>query len=107
MEAGINDNAYSIAYNVSKAGLIRFAASLQTEIAHTNIRTFSLHPGQVTNTKLSDINYVTKDYVREQAPDLAKHIKGILGQILDCSPRLPAWSCCFLFSPKVVISILC
>src|SRR5271170_7280307 len=92
---------YSSSYSVSKAGIIRFAGILQAELKDTNIRTFSLHPGQVKNTKLSDINYVTKDYVREAKPEIPKLIGGILNQILDCDPRLPAWSSCFLSTSKV------
>jgi hypothetical protein len=74
---------------------------LQNELKDTNIRTFVLHPGQVGTTKLSDINYVTKDYVRKAAPEIPKLIEGVLMTILDCTPKLPAWSCCFLFTSKV------
>jgi len=81
--------------------MVRFATTLQVELKDTNIRTFVLHPGQIGTTKLGDINYVTKDYVRKAAPEIPKLIEGVLMTILDCSPRLPAWSCCFLFSSKV------
>lgn len=81
--------------------MVRFAGTLQNELKDTNIRTFVLHPGQVGTTKLSDINYVTKDYVRKAAPEIPKLIEGVLKTILDCTPKLPAWSCCFLFSSKV------
>lgn len=40
--------------------------------------------------------------MREEKPEIAKHIGGILTTILDCDPRLPAWCACFCFSPKVM-----
>jgi len=40
--------------------------------------------------------------VRELEPEIPKLIGGILNQILDCDPRLPAWSCCFLASSRVM-----
>ena len=72
---------------MSKAGLIRFAGSLQTDLKDTGICTFAIHPGQVKNTQLGDINYVVKDYIREAAPEIPKLIGGLLDQILDCDPR--------------------
>src|SRR5579859_6729492 len=62
------DHPFSTAYSISKAGLIRFVGCLQLEVKDNNIQAFAVHPGEVGGTKLADIKYVTKDYVRKEAP---------------------------------------
>jgi NAD(P)-dependent dehydrogenase (short-subunit alcohol dehydrogenase family) len=96
------DHPYSTSYSVSKAALIRFVGCLQTELEKTNVKTFVMHPGSVGGTQLADIKYVTKDYVREQAPEVPEFIGGMLNTILTCHTRLPAWTSVFLASGKVV-----
>jgi NAD(P)-dependent dehydrogenase (short-subunit alcohol dehydrogenase family) len=97
------DIPHTTAYSVSKAGLIRFVGCLQLELKETKIQTFVLHPGEVGNTKLADVSYVTKDYVREQVPEIPMMIGGMLKTILNCHTRLPAWTCVFLATGKVII----
>ena len=95
------DHPYLTAYSISKAGLIRFVGCLQGELKDTNVQSFAVHPGSVGGTQLADIKYVTKDYVREQAPEVPEFIGGMLNKILTCSTRLPAWTCVFLASGRV------
>lgn len=96
------DHPYSTAYSISKAGLIRFVGCLQGELKDTNVQSFAVHPGEVGGTQLADIKYVTKDYIREQAPEVPEFIGGMLNKILTCSTRLPALTCVFLASGKVI-----
>jgi NAD(P)-dependent dehydrogenase (short-subunit alcohol dehydrogenase family) len=96
------DHPYSTAYSISKSGLIRFVGCLQGELKDTNIQSFAVHPGSVGGTQLADIKYVTKDYIREQAPEVAEFIGGMLNKVLTHSTRLPAFTCVFLASGKVV-----
>lgn len=95
------DHPYSTAYSISKAGLIRFVGCLQGELIGTKIETFAVHPGEVGGTQLEDIKYVTKDYVQKEAPEVPELISKVLGSILNCHTRLPAWTCVFLASGKV------
>lgn len=95
------DHPYSTAYSISKAGLIRFVGCLQLELKDTNIQTFAVHPGEVGGTQLADIKYVTKDYVQKEAPEVPEFIGKVLGEILKCHTRLPAWTSVFLASGKV------
>ena len=99
------DHPFSSAYNISKAGLNRFVGCIQQEVNGTDIQLFAVHPGSVGGTQLADINYVTKPYDREQAPEVAKFIGGVLKSTLVCHTRLPAWTCVFLASGKVVVSM--
>jgi len=95
------DLAFSTAYSISKAGLIRFVGCLQPELKDTKIQTFAVHPGEVAGTQLSDIKYVTKDYVRKERPEVAEQIGSLLKEILNCHTRLPAWTCVFLATERV------
>jgi NAD(P)-dependent dehydrogenase (short-subunit alcohol dehydrogenase family) len=95
------DAPFSSAYNVSKAGLIRFVGCVQREVENTDIQLFAVHPGEVGGTQLGDVNYVTKDYVRQEAPEVPEHVGPLLRKILDCHTRLPAWTSVFLASGKV------
>jgi|SRR5579862_2345099 NAD(P)-dependent dehydrogenase (short-subunit alcohol dehydrogenase family) len=96
------DHPFSTAYSISKAGLIRFVGCLQKELEGTDVQAFAVHPGEVGGTQLADIKYVTKDYVREEAPEVPEFIGKVLNSILNCHTRLPAWTCVFLASGKVI-----
>jgi len=95
------DHPFSTAYSISKAGLIRFVGCLQPELNDTNVQAFAVHPGEVGGTQLSDIKYVTKDYVRREAPEVPEFIGGVLSSILNCHTRLPAWTSVFLSTERV------
>jgi NAD(P)-dependent dehydrogenase (short-subunit alcohol dehydrogenase family) len=95
------DAPFSIAYAISKAGLIRFAGCLNQELKDTNVHAFAVHPGEVGGTQLADIKYVTKDYIRQEAPEIPEYIGSVLDSILNCHTRLPAWTSVFLASKRV------
>ena len=95
------DHPYSTAYSVTKAALIRYVGCLQEEVKDTDIQLFAIHPGEVAGTQLEHIDYVTKDYVKKEAPEVREFIAGMLKTILNCHTRLPAWTSVFLSSGKV------
>ena len=94
------DLAWTAAYAVSKAALIRFAGSMQADHKDTNLRFYSTHPGSVPS-KISIVENVTTQRVREERPEIPKFINTVLADFLDATPELSAWTCCFLFSSKV------
>jgi len=100
-QAGVMDHAFSTAYSISKAGLIRFVGCLQKELEDTDVQAFAVHPGEVGGTQLADVKYVTKDYVQKEAPEVPETIGKLLDSILNCHTRLPAWTSVYLASGKV------
>lgn len=96
------DLAWTAAYAVSKAALIRFAGSMQADHKNTNLRFYSTHPGSVPS-KISIVENVTTERVREERPEIPKFINTVLADFLDATPELSAWTCCFLFSSKACL----
>ena len=94
------DLAWTASYAVSKAALIRFAGSMQADHKDTNLRFYSTHPGSVPS-KISIVENVTTELVREKRPEIPNFINTVLADFLDATPELSAWTCCFLFSSKV------
>jgi NAD(P)-dependent dehydrogenase (short-subunit alcohol dehydrogenase family) len=94
------DLAWTAAYAVSKAALIRFAGSMQADHKDTNLRFYSTHPGSVPS-KISVVDNVTTQKVRDLMPEIPQFINTTLATFLDATPELSAWTCCFLFSSKV------
>jgi len=102
------DHPYSTAYSVSKAGLIRFAGCLQEELneANSKVQVFAIHPGSVGGTQLENVNYVTKEYIRKEAPEVPERVAGLLKSILLDHTRLPAWTSVYLASGRVPSTFL-
>lgn len=95
------DLAWTASYAVSKAALIRFAGSMQADYKDTNLRFYSTHPGSV-HSKISIVENVTTPLVREKMPEIPKFIDTVLANFLDATAELSAWTCCYLFSKKVL-----
>jgi len=95
------DYPFATAYSITKTALIRYVGCLQQEVKDTDIQLFAIHPGEVGGTQLANVDYVTKDYVKKEAPEVREFVQETLKTILTCHTRLPAWTSVFLASGKV------
>ena len=94
------DLAWTASYAVSKAALIRFAGSMQEDYKDTALKFFSTHPGSVPS-KISLVENVTTQLVRNKMPEIPRFIETTLADFLHATAELSAWTCCYLFSSKV------
>jgi NAD(P)-dependent dehydrogenase (short-subunit alcohol dehydrogenase family) len=96
------DLPWTASYAVSKAALIRFAGSMQADYNDTGLRFYSTHPGSV-HSKISLVENVTTQIVRDTKPEIPRFIETTLADFLDATAELSAFTCCFLFSSKVYL----
>jgi NAD(P)-dependent dehydrogenase (short-subunit alcohol dehydrogenase family) len=97
------DLKWTAAYAVSKAALIRFAGSMQADYDESGLRFYSTHPGSVPS-RISVVENVTTPIVRTRIPEIPQFINTTLANFLDATAELSAWTCCYLFTSKVVFS---